>query len=198
MELSASGNLLLVTYKKTTFAYSLDNKIENKKADIRAYLFPNKLEDNDSLQVSINPLVIDGPGEYEIEDVSVEGVAAEENDGATIYRLVSPDGSSVVFLPEIAAGKLDESILDKISPAQIVAISLGGGTDEEKQKSILDKIKLIKLIDPSVVVLFGPSDKDGLQHLTSELGAQLHTDQAKLKTKDLATIGEEKHLFVFN
>lgn len=73
----------------------------------------------------------DGPGEYEVGDVSISGIAAQrhidtEVDGkqSTIYRL-SIDDARIVIIGNIAP-KLTERQLEQIGVVDVVVVPVGG------------------------------------------------------------------------
>jgi L-ascorbate metabolism protein UlaG (beta-lactamase superfamily) len=136
-------------------------------------------------------ILIDGPGEYEISNVSIKGIAAQQHideDGtrATIYRVIV-GGYRIAIMGHIDP-KLDEDQLESIGVVDIVIIPIGGGgytLDAHAAASI------VKHIDPKVVIPTHYYDKglkyevpqQELEAFTKELGSVTHETTAKYKLK---------------
>ena len=136
--------------------------------------------------------VIDGPGEYEISQVSVIGIPAQAHmdelgkHTATIYKVIA-GGTSLVVIGHIAAELSDEQ-LEQIGVVDLVAIPVGGGG------YTLDSVgaaKLIKKIEPKAVIpthykLTGINyevPQGELKDFLHEVGAEA-TKEDKLKLKN--------------
>lgn len=98
-------------------------------------------------------LVIDQPGEYEVSNVSIQGIAArshmdeEKGRSATIFKLITDD-IRVVILGHIYP-ELSEEQLEAIGTTDVLIIPLGGNG------YTLDPIgglKLIKKIEPKLII----------------------------------------------
>lgn len=138
-------------------------------------------------------LVIEGPGEYEIGDFSIRGIAAMRHidteavaSGTTIYRIDIGD-VRIALLGNIA-GKLSEEQLEAIGVIDILIIPVGGGG---YTLDATDAARLTRQIDPKVVVPVHYADKsisyevpqDDLSVFTGELGVAVETvDKYKLKS----------------
>ena len=99
-------------------------------------------------------LLFDGPGEYEVGDVSIVGVAARRNIDAedqgkasTIYRLTIDD-TKIAVLGNIAP-KLDDDQLEAIGMVDIVVVPVGGGGLTLDSK---DAAAIVRQIEPKSVV----------------------------------------------
>ena len=99
-------------------------------------------------------LLFDGPGEYEVGDVSIVGVAARRNIDAedqgkasTIYRLTIDD-TKIAVLGNIAP-KLDDDQLEAIGMVDIVVVPVGGGGLTLDSK---DAAAIVRQIEPKAVV----------------------------------------------
>ncbi len=147
---------------------------------------PRFLTDSDDTR-----LVIEGPGEYEIGDISIRGIAATrhidaDSLGTTIYRLAIGE-TRLVLLGNIAAN-LSEDQLETIGVVDIAIIPVGGGG---YTLDAVNAARLIRRIDPKVVVPihYGESGvsyevpQDSLKLFTDELGTPIETvDKYKLKS----------------
>lgn len=105
-------------------------------------------------QVGGNPLIIDGPGEYEVKGISVFGYSSshETKDVSnpdmvnTIY-LIEMDGLRICHLGDLGK-KLDEGKLEEIDGVDILLVPVGGYyTLNSKEAN-----ELITAIEPSVVI----------------------------------------------
>jgi L-ascorbate metabolism protein UlaG (beta-lactamase superfamily) len=136
-------------------------------------------------------LVIEGPGEYEVGDFSIQGIPATRQIdtggfGTTVYRLTV--GEARIALFGNIAGDLDEDQLEAIGVVDIVIVPVGGGG------YTLDAVKaarLIRSVDPKVVIPIHYSEagmsyevpQDPLKLFTDELGAPIETvDKYKIKS----------------
>lgn len=123
--------------------------------------------------------VIDGPGEYEVSDVSISGIAArahmdeDKTSNATMYRLIMNDVRIAVvghIYPELSDDQLEE-----LGTIDILIIPIGG------HGYTLDGVgaqKIIKKIEPKLVIPTHYADK----------GLKYEVPQAELETaiKELA------------
>lgn len=120
------------------------------KSDIAIYtskeLFKDRTPGDDTF-------VIEGPGEYEIKEISVKGIAARASmdDGkqhtATIYRIAV--GTTLICVLGHVNSDLSDEQLEQIGMIDILVIPVGNSG------YTLDAIgaeKVIKKIDPKVVI----------------------------------------------
>ena len=138
-------------------------------------------------------LVVDGPGEYEVGDFSIRGIAATrhidtdaEPFGTTLYRITIGE-TRIALLGNISAD-LDEDQLEAIGVVNIVIIPVGGGG------YTLDAVhaaRLVRQIDPKAVIPVHYADdaisyevpQDSLKLFTDELGVSIETvDKYKVKS----------------
>lgn len=184
------ANCISVTYKGTRIVID-DNLAELgaksiTKADDIA-LFTHHHDSSD-----VARLVFDGPGEYEVADISIIGVPARahmDEDGqknATIFKLIAGDQSILItghIYPD-----LSENQLETIGMVDLLIVPVGGSgytTDA------VGALKLIKAIEPKLVVPVHFADKalkfpvpqvDQASAL-KELGMEPKETVAKLKLK---------------
>lgn len=138
-------------------------------------------------------LVIEGPGEYEVGDFSIRGLATNRHiDGsdspsaATIYR-IDVDGVRIALLGNIAP-ELGEEQLESIGVIDIVIIPVGGGGYTLDHTAA---VRLVRQIDPSVVIPVHYAEKeinyevpqDPVDLFIGELGLEVEeVDKFKLKS----------------
>jgi L-ascorbate metabolism protein UlaG (beta-lactamase superfamily) len=144
-------------------------------------------------------LVIDHPGEYEVSDVSLQGVAARahidtpEQHSATIFRLVAED-IRLVTLGHVYP-ELSEDQLEAIGTTDILIVPVGGNG---YTLDGVGALKLIKKISPKLIIPTHYADKQinypvpqqELQEALKSLAMEPRETVPKLKIKhaDLADI----------
>ena len=146
-------------------------------------------------------LQFDGPGEYEVGDVSIVGVAARRNIDAedqgkasTIYRLTIDD-TKIAVLGNIAP-KLDDDQLEAFGMVDIVVVPVGGGGLTLDSK---DAAAIVRQIEPKAVVPVHfddpalkyevPQEKADL--IVTELSAGVIEAGPKFKLKNTSSIPDQ-------
>lgn len=104
-------------------------------------------------------LIIDHPGEYEVSDVSVHGVAAqahldESGKRATMYKVIIED-VRIIVLGHIAPDLSDQQ-LEELGVADILIVPVGGGG---YTLDGIGALKLIKKIEPKLIIPTHFADK---------------------------------------
>lgn len=149
-------------------------------------------------------LTIDGPGEYEVSDISVYGIAARAHidepgsHTATMYKIITKDLS--IFIPGHIYPDLTDDQLETIGMIDVMAIPVGGNG------FTLDPIgalKIIKKIEPKVIIpthfeakgLNYPVSQQDLAHVLHELSMEPNETTSKLKLKS-ADLPDVTQLFV--
>ncbi len=136
-------------------------------------------------------LVLDGPGEYEVADISIIGIAArshldEDGHKATMFKLVVGEHSVLVaghIYPE-----LSEAQLEAIGMVDVLVVPVGGNGYTVDPVGAL---KLIKAIEPKLVVpthyadksLKFPVPQQDLAAALKELGMEPKETVSKLRLK---------------
>lgn len=197
MDLQYFGaNNLKITTKKSVIALDPISDITQLKGDLKkvnailatqAVFVPKEL--------SPEVFLIDGPGEYEFEDYSVKGIAAQPHTGsagdksATIYRLWNNE-NAVLFTGHIDP-KLSEDQLEAVGLIDVLVIPVGGNG------YTLDAVgaaAVTRAVEPKVVIPVHSKD-DGLSYdvpqaeielFVKELGAPVAEDTPdKFRLKSL-------------
>jgi L-ascorbate metabolism protein UlaG (beta-lactamase superfamily) len=100
--------------------------------------------------VGNTPRVVDGPGEYEVADVLIAGVATDMEPGRgavnTAY-VMRFDDLAVCHLGDVT-DKLSDSQVEEIGSIDILMIPTGGG----KALGPTDAAEVVSQLDPSVVI----------------------------------------------
>jgi L-ascorbate metabolism protein UlaG (beta-lactamase superfamily) len=105
-------------------------------------------------------LILDGPGEYEVGDISIIGVAARghldeaDQQTATIFKLIVGE-LSMLFTGHIYP-ELSEAQLEAIGMVDVLVVPVGGNGYTVDP---VGAIKLVKAIEPKVVVPSHFADK---------------------------------------
>ncbi len=137
-------------------------------------------------------LTFDSPGEYEVSDISVTGIAARAHVdepgtlAATMFKLVAGDVSMLVtghIYPE-----LTDDELEAVGLIDLLVVPVGGNGYTVDPVGAL---KLIKAIEPKLVVpthyadktLNYPVPQQSLPDALKELGMELQETIGKLKLK---------------
>jgi len=137
-------------------------------------------------------IVIDQPGEYEVSEVSIYGIAArahmdeEGKKTATMYKLIVDDLKILVtghVYPE-----LSDSQLESIGMVDVMFVPVGGNG---YTLDAIGALKLIKKVEPKLVVpthydskiLTLPVPQRSLEEALKELGMEPKETTAKLKVK---------------
>jgi L-ascorbate metabolism protein UlaG (beta-lactamase superfamily) len=134
----------------------------------------------------------DGPGEYEVADISVIGIAAQAHiDGpkttnATIFKLVV--GDLTVLVTGHIYPELNDAQLEKIGIVDVLIMPVGGNGYTVDP---VGGLKLIKAIEPKAVIPTHYADKalnftvpqQDLANALKELGMEPSETVSKLKVK---------------
>jgi len=141
--------------------------------------------------------IIDGPGEYEVADFTIKGIAAtrhidtpDQEKLSTIYRVES--GDVKVAVVGNVDPKLTEEQLESIGVVDILVLPVGGGGYTLDATSAA---AMVRAIEPKAVVpvhykgagLTYEVPQDELSSFVSELGAPVET-VAKLKVKSASSL----------
>ena len=115
-----------------------------------------------------NPVIIDGPGEYEVSGVKIYGLPSSSG---TIYH-INIDGVNIVHLGDLGV-KLNEKQIEELDGVDILMISVA--TPNE----------VINQIEPSIVIPTHYKTNEELNYFLKTMGAEGVVPQTKLSvTKD--------------
>lgn len=137
-------------------------------------------------------LLIDGPGEYEVSDISVYGIPArahmdEENQRtATMYKLLTKELS--IFIPGHIYPDLSDDQLETIGMVDVMFVPVGGNGYTLDPVGALKVIKKIepKLIIPTHYAMSGINyavPQQELSQVLHEMSMEPKETTAKLKVK---------------
>jgi len=142
---------------------------------------------NNAAMVGGDPKVINGPGEYEVKGVSVQGVSAFHDDegGARLGRVtmyaITIDEVVVAHLGDLGHG-LSEAQQSQLGTIDVLLLPVGGGNS----LSATAAAAVVNQLEPKVVVpmhyrLPGlKQELDDPQHFAAEMGIEAIEFQPKL------------------
>lgn len=137
-------------------------------------------------------LTFDGPGEYEVSDISIIGISARahmdepEQRGSTMFKLIV--GETTVLVTGHIYPELSERQMEAIGLVDVLVVPVGGNGYTVDPVGAL---KLIKEIEPKLVVpthyadskLNFPVPQQELENALKELGMEPRERVAKLRIK---------------
>lgn len=145
------GNCVKINAKKATIVIddnlnTLGQKSITKADDIT-------LVTSEHIKVEPGRMVIASPGEYEVSDISIQGVAARgamdepTTKKATIYKLSAED-INVVILGHVFHDITDDEV-EELGHVDVLFVPVGGNG---YTLDGVDALKLIKKIEPRIVI----------------------------------------------
>ncbi len=148
------------------------------------------------------PLVVSGPGEYEVKEIFIKGFLTETNYGSekkinTIYSVLF-DGIKLCFLGAVGSVEsISSEIKGEISRSDILFVPIGG----EDVVSSSDAGKLAVSLEPKVIIPMhyeGVGESDALKKFLKEEGVDKISpiDKLTIKKKDLD--GKEGEIMVLS
>lgn len=137
-------------------------------------------------------LVIDGPGEYEVSDVSVYGIPAQSHlddpgkHSATMYKILTKELS--ILVTGHIAGELSDDQLERIGMVDVMIVPVGG---HGYTLDPIGALKVIKKVEPKLVIpthydikgLNYPVPQQELEPALHELSMEPKETTQKLKVK---------------
>lgn len=186
------GNCIIISHKKDSFV--VDPKLSHLglKDQINGATAIVVTDDAGRIDTQSDGLIIDGPGEYEVRNCSIKGVAAtgyrDPADGpqkATIYRFDVDD--TVVAVVGHIQPKLTEDELEALGVIDILVVPVGGYGYTLDPKEAID---LVRAIEPKAIIPTHYAEEGAkyevpqaaLEEFLKDLGAH-HEVLPKLKLK---------------
>ena len=191
------GNSLIMSSKKTTLVVDPKASLVGLK-DLKV---KDAVELATEARFRINEgeasVVIEGPGEYEVGDFTIHGVAAtrhidtsDQEKLATAYRIEAGD-VRVALLGNIDS-KLSEEQLETLGVVDLLVLPVGGGGYTLDATSAAT---IVRQVEPKAVVPIHYADsglkyevpQDSVEVFTKELGAPVE-EVSKLKLKSVTAL----------
>lgn len=190
------GEFFKVQFGDKTLAFnpiSKDSKLKPSRfgADI-VFVSAHHPDFNGIDQVSHgdkNPFVVSGPGEYEVKEIFIKGLASESKYGEsplinTIYT-VSLENMNICFLGAINTTELKTETIEALDEIDILFVPIGGEGVLEPSKAY----KLAVSLEPKIIIPMHYGDvgiKDALKVFLKEAGENPNPEsKLTLKKKDL-------------
>jgi L-ascorbate metabolism protein UlaG (beta-lactamase superfamily) len=166
---------------------------------------------NNIKAVSGSPFLINGPGEYEIKDVFIQGISSwhDEKNGQergenTIYTIEAED-LKLCHLGDLGQKELTTEQLEKIGETDILMIPIGGIPHQNQwwgTISVKEAIKVMSQIEPKITIPMHyalPKLKiklEGIDKFLKTLGIRKIEPLAKLSIKKKDISPEEAKIVV--
>ena len=144
-----------------------------------------------------NPFLVNGPGEYEIKKIFIQGIVA--GDGTTIY-VIDAEDIRICLLAGLSKKQLDEEQLETVGDVDILLIPVGGG----EVISAKEALEIMSQIEPSITIPIHydlpklNSKLDKLEEFLKAIGVKsiAPIDSFSIKKKDISK--EEAKIIVLN
>jgi len=143
---------------------------------------------NNIKEVSGEPFVIDGPGEYEVKDIMVTGIKAchdnqqcEVRGSNTLFYIVA-DGIHLAHLGDLDH-KLEESQMADVHNIDILFVPIGGGDVLDAKQAV----EVISQFEPRIIIPMHYQTErwgkgmDGLQPFLKAMGVATPETVSRLK-----------------
>lgn len=201
------GNTVIISTKKSTLVIDPKRSLIGLKDIVVSGAIQLATEERFVVASDSFQLLLEGPGEYEVSEFSIKGVAAtrhidmaSDNLVATVYR-VEVGGVRIAVIGNIAS-KLSETQLEELGVIDVIIIPVGGGGYTLDATSAA---AVIRQVDPKVVIPIHYADdalsyevaQDSLETFTKELGAPIE-ETVKYKVKSISSIPQILSTVVIN
>jgi L-ascorbate metabolism protein UlaG (beta-lactamase superfamily) len=159
---------------------------------------------NNAGALSGEPLVIDGPGEYEIKGINIKGIFSYHDSvegkkyGTNTIYLIEAEGIKICHLGDLGQKKLTDEQLEEIDEVDILMIPVGGKftIDGEEAAEIINQVEP-RIVIPMHYKIFGLKvDLTGVEPFLKEIGAAKKEAQEKLTIKKKELPQEETEVVV--
>ncbi len=128
-------------------------RLPKLEADI--LLVTHQHKDHNNIKAVLgDPFLIDGPGEYEIKDVFIQGIPSFHDNsqgkerGKNIIYTIESEGLKVCHLGALGQKELTEDQVDTIGPVDVLLIPVGGNFTISAKESA----KILSQIEPKIII----------------------------------------------
>jgi len=187
--------------------YSEDVGLKVPKLEADVLLVSHDHHDHNNVKaVGGNPFLVQGPGEYEVKEVFIQGIPAfhdsasgREKGTNTIYTIEAED-LKICHLGDLGQKELTPEQIEKIGEVDILMIPVGG----VYTISAKEAVKIMSQIEPSIIIPMHyqlPKLKiklDGLDNFFKVMGIKKLDPLAKLSIKKKDILSEEAKIIVLN
>ncbi|MFA6190399.1 MAG: MBL fold metallo-hydrolase [Candidatus Staskawiczbacteria bacterium] len=166
-------------------------KIPNFSADM-VLVSHDHHDHNNVKDVKGDPIVIDGPGEYEIKGIFVRGITSYHDDkegkerGKNTIYIIEAEDMKFCHLGDLGQKELTDEQLEKIDGIDVLMIPVGGGYTIDSSAAQ----KIISEIEPRIVIPMHYNlpklkvDLDDVSKFLKAMGKQSVAPQDKLIVKE--------------
>lgn len=201
------GECFKVSFGDTTLAFnpiSKDSKLKGTKFGSTIVLVSLNHPDMNGVDAASfgdkQPFVVSGPGEYEIQGVTVKGFASKSQYGGdhlnTVY-FATLEGMNLCFLGALGIPDLPQEAKQELDDIDVLFVPIGGG-------GVLDYAEGYKLavkLEPKLVIPMHYGEigtKDALTSFLKEAGAEGTKPEEKLTIKKKDLEGKEVEVVVLS
>lgn len=125
------------------------------KLEANILLVSHQHSDHNSIKaVSGNPFLIEGPGEYEVQEVFIQGIPAFHDKvkggsrGETTIYTIEAEGVSVCHLGDLGQAELTDEQLEKIGEVDILMVPIGGNFTISAREAL----KIMSQVEPKIII----------------------------------------------
>ncbi len=128
-------------------------RIPKLEADI-VLISHNHPDHNNIKAISGNPFFIDGPGEYEIKEVFIQGIAGFHDDsqgkerGETTIYIIEAEGMRICHLGDLGQKELSPEQAEEIGEIDILMLPIGG----VYTISAKEAVSVMSQIEPKIII----------------------------------------------
>jgi L-ascorbate metabolism protein UlaG (beta-lactamase superfamily) len=201
--ISSQGKNHQVNIVIDPFDESLGLRVPKLEADI--LLVTHQHHDHNNVKaVAGNPFLIEGPGEYEIKEVFIQGIPSWHDDkqgkerGQNTIYTIETEEIRLCHLGDLGQKELTSEQIEKIGEVDILMIPIGG----VYTISAKEAVKIMSQIEPNIILPMHyqiPKLKlklDGLDKFLKTMGIKSITPLAKLSIKKKDISPEEAKIIV--
>jgi len=132
--------------------YGKETGLRVPKLQADVLLVTHDHEDHNNIQaVSGDYLLINGPGEYDVKDIIIQGIHSfhdnEKKEANTIY-IIEAEGIRICHLGDLGEKDLSSEQLDKIGDVDILMIPIGGTYTINS----VEAVKIMGQIEPKIII----------------------------------------------
>lgn len=185
------------------FDETIGLRLPKLEADI--LLVTHQHHDHNNVKaVSGNPFLIQGPGEYEIKEVYIEGLSSFHDDSSgkekglnTIYTIEAED-IRICHLGDLGQKELTSEQLEKIGEIDILMIPVGG----VYTIGVKEAVRIMSQIEPNIIIPMHyqiPKLKlklDGVDKFLKTMGIKSISPLPKLSIKKKDILSEEAKVVI--
>jgi L-ascorbate metabolism protein UlaG (beta-lactamase superfamily) len=156
-------------------------KVPNFSADILLVTHDHH-DHNNTKAVKGEYFLINGPGEYEVKGVFVQGIPSFHDDvegkerGANTIYIIEAEDMRFCHLGDLGQKQLTDEQLEKIDVVDILMIPVGGTYTIDSSEAS----KIISQIEPKIII---PMHSDSFDKFLKTMGKNSITPQDKLTVK---------------